>query len=507
MGLALADRETRVAARCGELQLSHKVGARLEEAGIRYCHFKSNQHLAEALQGITDMDVLVDRHAGPRLAQILAELDCKRFSSSPGGDYPAVEDYLGFDVASGRLIHLHLHHRLTAGERYLKGYRLPWEELVLSTSRKDAASGFHTSDPNVECLLLLVRSALKIGATGRLLTWFGRDAVSADEAREFTWLRQRTDRERLVVLGESLLGRSVAPVLRQIVTDGPSVGRLLELRRRGRAALDLCRTFPLAEGILRRWWRMIVLTLCRVGKRLPNAPITVSRVNPRGGVLIAFLGADGSGKSSLAKRVVSWLRWKIDARAFYFGSGDGPSSLLRLPLRQVLRWVIARRSGGKKSNVTPLRDRVPTGVRALWALVLSLEKRHRLRQVWGARNRGLIVVCDRYPQNQIMGYSDGPLLHRWKDSRSPLLRMLSRWEAAPYSWAEAHPPDLVLKLHVTPEVARRRKPEMRLDELARRECAISDLRFSTVTRVRNLNADRGWDEVLLECKREVWEEL
>ena len=199
------------------LQLTREFATRLDEAGIRYCHFKSNQHLAEALQGITDMDVLVDRRAGPRLAQILAELGCKRFSAPPGGDYPAVEDYLGFDAASGRLIHLHLHHRLTAGERYLKGYRLPWEELVLSTSRRDAASGFRTSDPNVECLLLLVRSALKIDAPGRIRAWFGRGEVSPDEAREFAWLLQRIDRDRFVTLGESLLGPSAGHALREIV--------------------------------------------------------------------------------------------------------------------------------------------------------------------------------------------------------------------------------------------------------------------------------------------------
>jgi thymidylate kinase len=296
-------------------------------------------------------------------------------------------------------------------------------------------------------------------------------------------------------------------VLHAIVTDGPSVGRLLELRRRGRATLDLCRSYPRADGILRRWWRMMVLVGCRLGKRLSNPPMTVSRINPRGGVLIAFVGADGSGKSSLAHRIVAWLRWKVDARAVYFGSGDGPSSLLRLPLRQALRWVVAVRSNGSPKNVTSIRDRFPTGLRAIWALVLSLEKRRRLMQVWGARNRGLIVVCDRYPQNQVMGFSDGPLLHRWNDSPSTWLRRLARWEAAPYRWAQAHPPDLVLKLHVSPEVAIRRKPEMQLDEVSRRERAVTDLRFPNVTRVRDLNADRTWDDVLLECKREVWEEL
>ena len=112
MVVALQERAFPVARNPTQLPLSLEFAARLEEAGIRYCHFKSNQHLEDALQGVTDMDVLVDRRAGPQLAQILAELGCKRFSAPPGGDYPAVEDHLGFDRSTGRLLHLHLHHRL-----------------------------------------------------------------------------------------------------------------------------------------------------------------------------------------------------------------------------------------------------------------------------------------------------------------------------------------------------------------------------------------------------------
>src|SRR5262245_18086205 len=250
------------------LQISQDLAAQLEEPGIRYCHFKSNQHLDEALQGVTDLDVLVDRRAGPRLAQILAELGCKRFSPPPVGDYPAVEDHIGFDASTGRLIDLHLHHRLTAGERYLKGYRLPWEELVLSTSRRDPRSGFRTSDPDMECLLLLVRSALKLGGVERVLSWLGRDAVKPEEAREFAWLEQRIDHERLVSLGESLLGRPVGRALREIVTAGPSVRRLLRLRQRAKPVLDLCRSYPLAEAMIRRTWRMLVLGMCSLGKKL-----------------------------------------------------------------------------------------------------------------------------------------------------------------------------------------------------------------------------------------------
>ena len=66
-------------------------------------------------------------------ARILAELEFKRFSAVPSRAYPGIEDYLGMDRATGTLVHLHVHYRLTLGERYIKGYRLPWEEEVTGT--------------------------------------------------------------------------------------------------------------------------------------------------------------------------------------------------------------------------------------------------------------------------------------------------------------------------------------------------------------------------------------
>src|SRR5436853_7447550 len=92
------------------------LARRLDQSGIRYCHFKSNRRLADGLCGRSDLDMLIERR-GNQLAAILGETGYKRFTAPPGGDYPGVEDYLAMDHATGRLVHLHLHHQLTTGER------------------------------------------------------------------------------------------------------------------------------------------------------------------------------------------------------------------------------------------------------------------------------------------------------------------------------------------------------------------------------------------------------
>lgn len=498
------------------LEVVRDLVTRLDRAGIRFCQFKSNRHLNEGVGGITDLDVLVERSAGPMLSVVLGQSGFKRFSAPPGGDYPAVEDYLGMDTATGRLVHLHLHHRLTTGVPHLKGHRIPWEELVLTTRLRDEDSGFWVSEPNVELLFLLARGALKVGLSDRLAAWWGQDRVRAGLMPEYLWLRERIQLPRVIELGGSLLGADVGPALESILSTGPSLGRLLALRRRATPVLRRYRTHGPAGALLERWRRQLQSLRSKIGRRFRRVAGPVSRIDPRGGIIIAFMGPDGAGKSRLTSEVALWLNWKLDARVIYFGSGDGPSSLVRRPLKIVL--ALARglklwpKTGGR-SDVTDERGpsaghRGPSTIRGLalacWALALAFEKRHKLERAWRARNSGIVVVCDRYPQNQIMGFNDGPLLSHWDRSRSGLLRALARWESTPYRWAEDDAPDLIVKLHVSPAVAVRRKAEMLPEEIQKRSRALARLCYPAGTRVVDLDADRPWDDVLLDAKREVW---
>ena len=127
----------------------------------------------------------------------------------------------------------------------------------------------------------------------------------------------------------------------------------------------------------------------------------------------------------------------------------------------------------------PARDgRLRAGARVPWALALSLEKRGKLRRMVRARDRGMIVVCDRFPQTEIPGFNDGPLLAHWRGHPSGLCRALAAWEARPYvEAASSSTPDLVMKLAVTPIVALARRPEMSFDEVVRRVRAVHRLRY------------------------------
>ena len=146
----------------GSLAVLRALFERLHEADIRYCHWKSNEHLRASFTGATDVDVLFDRRAIVPLTRILGETNFKRFVVKPGRGYPGIEDYVGFDAATGTLTHLHVHYQLTLGEKFLKGHRLPWEELYLATRVWDEEFGLYVADPHVELVALLVRAVMKL---------------------------------------------------------------------------------------------------------------------------------------------------------------------------------------------------------------------------------------------------------------------------------------------------------------------------------------------------------
>jgi hypothetical protein len=476
---------------------------------IPYCHWKSNAHLMDSAQGTTDLDVLVDRAHAQSLAIVLGRTGFKRFAAVPWLAYPAVEDYLALDAASGRLVHLHLHYELTLGERHLKGYHLPWEAHLLASRRLDPTTGLYVVDATLELLLLLVRSALKLRARDRLVAGLRGGAPDPDVQREYHWLIMRASMGELPSLTLRLLGSHAAELVRSLGVTELTAAWLFAFARCAREELRGCRTFGASEARVRRALRELRVMVGAVDRRWVRSTHRRVRTNPRGGVVVALIGCDGSGKSTLAEATASWLSWKLDTTPLYLGSGDGPASPLRWPLLVALRAArSARRWYARRRHTDP--DAAATGwtvSRTVWALVLAREKRHKLRQTVRARNRGIVVICDRYPQAQVPGVNDGPLLSRWRDHPWAVVRSVVRWEAAPYEWAARHPPDLVVKLLVSPEVTRRRKPAMRPDDVARRVAVVRGLTYPSPAKVVEVDADAPLERVIQQVRRAVWDRL
>jgi hypothetical protein len=95
----------------------------LEDAGIRYCHWKSNESLDRSASGENDLDLLVLRSDARRFEGILRDLGFRDAQLPRWKELPGVYHSYGVDRTSGHFVHIHAHYQLVVGDDMTKNYR------------------------------------------------------------------------------------------------------------------------------------------------------------------------------------------------------------------------------------------------------------------------------------------------------------------------------------------------------------------------------------------------
>ena len=472
----------------------------LRQHEVGWCYFKSSRRVGAALAGETDLDLLVAPMDHARLQQVLLNCGFKPFPAAACRADPSIASFLGFDETIGKLLHVHLHFCLVLGSALLKNYQLPWTGQILSAAEAHPSLPVRMLDPATEALLLVLRCSVELRRSDPVL-WRNWRAAGAKFTLDQEALRRRVDRDALRRRAETLLGPGLADAVTAGFFDRPQ-GLPPGLLRRVRRHLSVYRRYSPLEASLRCAVRVAYWTMGGLNTRLLHAPRPWSRRPFPGGLVIAVIGVDGSGKTTLTRAIRTWLQAELDVMPIYFGTGGGRPSLLLAPLKLMVPIVTAllpaRPRGSSHGQVT---DQPPgpaySALLTVWATVLAVEKRLKLAAAHRGAARGLVVVADRYPQDQIASFNDGPLLPRLR-GRPGWLR---RFEARSYARARQLPPDLVIKLEATPAVIAAREPTMDRNAIEARVAGVRALSFPQVV---TIDATRPLSEVIAQAKREVW---
>jgi hypothetical protein len=470
---------------------------------VSYCYWKSSQRAHLVMSGEGDLDLLIGREDQHRAQALLLGLGLKPFPCVAFRDHPSISSFLGYDEPSGRLVHLHLHFRLIIGEPLLKNYRIPWEDEILARGVRHETLPLLILDPVSEALLLVVRSCLEITHLDPIALR-DRRRLNGKFVLDHNELRKRVDvsalRERAIGLFGTELGGLVAAAFR----DDPPLWNQRRLRSRVRRHFAVCRSYNSVELRLRSVGRTLLSVAAGINSRLFHLPVASRRKAPGGGCRVAIIGLDGSGKSTVVAAMRDWLSSEIDVASLYFGTGDGRASLFVRPFKliiplvtRLLRTKPKGASHGKISSGPPTP--LYSALMMVWALVVALEKRVKLATASRAANRGLVVVTDRYPQDEVLGFNDGPMLPRLP--KAP--HWLRRFEASSYALAHRVPPDLVVKLIVGPETTAKREPDMDRGVIEER---IEGLKRLTLkgAHVVSVDARQPLPRVLADVRREIW---
>jgi len=218
--------------------------------------------------------------------------------------------------------------------------------------------------------------------------------------------------------------------------------------------------------------------------------------------LIAIIGPDGSGKSTVCEQIVDWIGRFGPASRAHLGkqSGNIGRALGRLPLvGGAMDRKIRREVDGVNKRIES--DRQPSLFPALVISLFTLRRRFRFKRMLALRRRGLIVVTDRFPQVEIPGAYDGPGFPDTPRGSWLVLR-LARFERATFEWMASHRPDLVLRLNVDLDTACQRKPDHLREALQRKIEVTPRLRFSGAP-IADIDANQPLARVIEDAKNAV----
>jgi thymidylate kinase len=467
----------------------------LEDEGIAYCHWKSNDVLDRSASGENDLDLLISRSDAQRFTVVLYRLGFKEARPPLAKELPGIFHYYAYDTEADRFVHVHAHYQLVLGNDLTKNFHLPIERPFLESVVRDGL--FRVPAPEIELLVFIIRMVLKFSLLDR------RVALPASAKRELDYLINKIDRDRMF----EALGNHLPFIDRDLLKDclrslGPdcSLWTRFKVREQLQRLLSAhARRTRILDTFLKLMRRIADMVRWRVfgqeeRKRLIN-----------GGAMVALVGGDGSGKSTAVEGVYAWLSKDFDTMQVHMGKpAYSLSTLVVLKFFGLLKKMINFGRSGK----LPVLDgsTVFSKYYLLFEYVCTARDRYRLytRARRFASNGGL-VVCDRYPISKI-NLMDGPKSASLPgfEEASGFPGFLARLEKKYYNHIRS--PELMIVLRVNPEIAVMRKTDEESVYVRKRSTEIWELDWGQ-TNAHVIDAGRSKHEVLAELKSIIWSKL
>ena len=513
-----------------KMLLMQKLFEDFEQEGIEYVHFKSNTHLDDSFLGYGDFDVLINpKHLSDAEKIILAHKG-KRYNSFYYGRYPGVDNWLLYDNGTGEIKHLHLHCQLASGKSQIKDYIIPWSRVILKNRIKDEKWNIYICDPDLEILLLAVRTVIKADCTDILNALAGRYRMHRDLQEEWNALHKMISQSGvegyLRLLFEEKAEHELADIISKNTIDSKDFLSLMRLVRR---ELKYDRRISGLKATVQSNHQKISMKGFRFAKRHFNSCRLIKKTGMTSGTIIAFVGVDGAGKSTMTKEITKWLGRKIECTRFYMGEGDGKTTIFVSAMKRA-GLIASNIRPGKKEKTPDLKDQLLSAdpekqqkdvhrnkaylrylkkyVRA--CMILSVEKKNHknLRRMYRYRLNGGISILDRYPQTELCGRNDGPkIAGLLEEYRNKQVHRLIREEQRYLSIVKRIKPDLVIRLNIPVDVSMARKPEQEDPEVFQKK--IDDLMEITYqnANIVDIDASQPYEQELLEVKQLIWDSI
>jgi hypothetical protein len=240
-----------------------------------------------------------------------------------------------------------------------------------------------------------------------------------------------------------------------------------------------------------------------------------------GGTIIAFTGADASGKSTLVAEAGRWLGSTFAVKIIH--AGKPPSSLSTAPVNIVLplvrRLISSRCDSFLKRQQSPI-DQNPSWHKfkglsslpyALRAITLAWDRRRIIFKARRFAALGDIVICDRYP-SKIIGSMDSPRLEEEPLKTVPVAIIYNRLaRVEKWLYRQIPPADTVLNLKVSLKTAKKRNRYRNEQDgdayLEARHRQGRDRHMPGTKYVNEIDTEQTLEETMRDVKKAIWKSL
>ncbi|MDX8491197.1 hypothetical protein RFN29_06360 [Mesorhizobium sp. VK22B] len=503
-GSALRPRET-----APVLPIAVELFRAFDEAGLKYGIIQDLASLHDGLSGRDDLDVLLDKHDYPAFCSIVSQLHGRRSVSLSCYDNVCAgrEDWFLPDFSRGRYLHLDMHIGCRVGREFRKRYPVfdyaaitRWESVSVDGVAIPVVS------PQDELRITIARFAFRAWAP----PWRQWITVGDGWKDQIARLPFLPGESGLRVV-ECEFGRG-GPVNCRFLqsADGLAAhrGDLARLRRSIREMCGFTGRYGIADAAVHLTRKTSYLGL-RFLQRLMPGSFPPKRRPAAGGFVVALIGPDGMGKSTQADRLTQIFRWKFGCAQAYVGTGDGNGWWLRkalqtlvFPHRRRLK-SLARHDSKDSLGRSGAKEGVAAAALALWAVLIAFERYAVVKRAHRWATRGLIVICDRWPQALRSGYLDGPTIPPHLFS-VPGLSALARLEQRLYQKMAECRPHLTLHLVSDFAVSEQRKPgDIKKEAFDARLSLMAELRARDKN-IRTVDASTDVEAVGRELFRHIW---
>jgi thymidylate kinase len=408
-----------------------------DQIGLRTVVWKGSTKLKSVFDGVEDLDLLVEMNSEfTSLAAKIGFFEVVKpwFKSDMG-----LKDYIYFDT-DGVCFHVHVHYILLFGGSVERNYCYPKENIFLDNRLWNDEFCVWEIPEIVDVNLFLKRHVVR--------KKFG---LHTNFAEEFNSL---VSRKSLEISSFDIKAKDKE--FSQMKLRGLSdIGKISQIRSLVKKHLSY---FNISKGYFHNF--IVFLNLCvdKMRVKLDILNNSSRRLN-FGGIVVSFVGIDGSGKTTAIKRLRDKICSNIGVEIVTFGSGQSGAGFLR---RCIFALVGSKASltGHKKvrSKVLTKESKVifPLYYK-LWIFLCLMEKKKALKKYFSAKMKGKIVLVDRWLQSNRPDALDYPRLGNMK-IRTSFDKFLFEFEAEIYSIFDYLSPDLRIVLDVSPDVSVVRKP-------------------------------------------------